>query len=182
MFKKTAAKKDEEDASNHVLTTERIVEIMEKENLGLQLKKYERLWFKNERGVRRANIAFGMTDDELSEYTKCKLDVHYFAEKYCKVKREDGSVGNIKLRGYQKELINLYTQNARSIAICSRQIGKCLFGTSTVKIAIFDETYSSYTIEEKYIYELYYNEIKKTRKLTILEFIKLILYRLLSKV
>lgn len=122
-----------------------------------------------------------MTDEELSEYTKCKLDVHYFAETYCKVKREDGSVGHIKLRDYQKDLINLYTQNSRSIAMCARQSGKCNFFCNTLNISKFDDTFSSYSTEKKCIGELYYDEIKKIRKLSVLESIKLFLYRLLKK-
>ena len=38
-----------------------------------------------------------MTADEQQEYVRCALDVHYFVEKYCKVKREDGSIGSIAL-------------------------------------------------------------------------------------
>lgn len=34
---------DDKETSSQVLTTERVNEIMEKENLGLQLKKHERL-------------------------------------------------------------------------------------------------------------------------------------------
>lgn len=107
-----------------VLTTEMVEEIGEKENLGKMLKRHERLWFSNIRGVRRAGVTFAMTDEEVEEYVKCKLSVHYFAEKYCKIKLEDGTIGNMKLREYQKEIINLYTRNRYSILMASRQTGK----------------------------------------------------------
>jgi hypothetical protein len=58
--------------------------------------------------------------------------IHYFAEKYCKIKREDGSIGAMKLRDYQKEVIDLYMDNRFSILCGSRQIGKALRNDSLV--------------------------------------------------
>mgnify|MGYP005856396509 CR=1 FL=1 len=107
-----------------VLTTKMVEEIMHRENLGYKLKKHEKLWLTNMKGVRRANIAFGMTDDEVQEYFKCKMSCHYFAQKYCQIKREDGSIGPMILRDYQRDIIDLYTKNRFSILMASRQTGK----------------------------------------------------------
>ena len=115
-----AAEKDD----NFILTTEIIKQIEEKENLGRILKRHEKLWFSNTRGVRKANVTFAMTDDEFEEYIKCKINIHYFAEHYCHIKREDGSIGPMTLRDYQKDIIDLYTKNPRSILMASRQTGK----------------------------------------------------------
>ena len=106
---------------DRVFTTEKIKEIKEKENLGHPIKQYEKLWFKNQTGVRKAGITFAMSDKEISEYAKCKMSVHYFAEQYCKIKLEDGKIGHMKLRDYQKDIINLYTKNRFSILMASRQ-------------------------------------------------------------
>lgn len=160
-----------------VLTSEMIMEIEEKENLGKPLKRHEKLWFSNIKGVRRAGITFAMTDDEIEEYIKCKLSVHYFAEKYCKIKLEDGTIGNMRLRDYQKDIINLYTRNRYSILMASRQTGKC--SSPFALINILDE--ETREIYESPFYEVYYSLIRVNRKLKISEKFKLVLYRLYMK-
>ncbi|NPV12834.1 MAG: hypothetical protein HPY57_13765 [Ignavibacteria bacterium] len=107
-----------------VINTKLVEEIMQRENLGQKIKKHEKLWLTNMKGVRRANITFSMTKEELQEYFKCKMSCHYFAQKYCQIKREDGSIGPMKLRDYQKDIIDLYTKNRFSILMASRQTGK----------------------------------------------------------
>jgi hypothetical protein len=49
-------------------------------NDGDLLKRHQVPWFKGEIGVRRAGLSFMMTDDEIQEYIRCKLDIHYFAK------------------------------------------------------------------------------------------------------
>ena len=97
---------------------------MQKENLGLKKTLAEKIWFENKRGIRKANLAFGMTQEELTEYAKCKYSVKYFSEAYCKIKKEDGTIGQMTLRDYQKDIIDLYTNNRFSILCASRQVGK----------------------------------------------------------
>ena len=82
------SKKDVENST--VLTTKKVEEIMEKENLGVPLHRTEKLWFKNIPGVRKAGLTFAMTDEEVEEYAKAKLSIHYFAENFVKIKLEDG--------------------------------------------------------------------------------------------
>lgn len=165
-----------EKTDEFILTTEIIKDIEERENLGKLLKRHERLWFTNTRGVRKANLVFAMTDDEFEEYIKCKINIHYFAENYCQIKREDGSIGPMKLRDYQKEIIDLYTKNPRSILMASRQTGKCI--TYVTEILIVSEKGNTIKIP---IGLLYYNELKKQRKLTFLEKIKNNLYYFIYK-
>lgn len=163
---------------DRVFTTEKVKEIEEKENLGYPLKQHEKLWFKNQRGVRKAGIAFAMTNKEVSEYAKCKLSVHYFAEKYCKIKVEDGTIDNMKLRDYQKDIIDLYTKNRFSILMASRQTGKC--SSPFTKIYIVDDiTKETY---ETAFYDLYYSTISTFRKLKPIEKFKYFLYRIHDKI
>lgn len=165
-----------EKIEEFILTTELIKEIEEKENLGKILKRHEKIWFQNLRGIRKSNIAFAMTDDEFEEYVKCKLNIHYFAEKYCQIKREDGTIGPMTLRDYQKDIIDLYTKNPRSILMASRQTGKC--NSFITNILVVSESNEVVKIP---IGMLYYNEIKKERELTFLEKIKIFLYKILYK-
>jgi hypothetical protein len=114
-----------------VFTTKLVDEATDKINDGIVVKRYQNPWLKSEVGLRRAGVSFRMTADEQQEYVRCALDVHYFVEKYCKVKREDGSVGSIKLRDYQKEILDNFVSNRFNILMASRQVGK------TISSAIF---------------------------------------------
>lgn len=163
------------DPMTNVMTTEKVNEIMEKEKLSLPLKLTERLWFNKKQGVRREGIKFAASPAEIDEYVKCKLSVYYFAEHYCKIKLEDGSVGQMHLRDYQKDIIKLYTENKYSILMASRQVGKCFSYLTRVSEVLEDGT-----ILIKCVGTLYYDEIKKFRKLTIYEKIKLKLYNFID--
>ena len=120
-----------EKSDEFILTTELVEEITTRENLGKKLSRYEKLWFSNMRGIRRANLTFAMTGFEFEEYIKCKINIHYFAEKYCQIKREDGTIGPMKLRDYQKDMLNLY-QNKYSLLMASRQTGKTISAAITM--------------------------------------------------
>ena len=161
---------------SHILTTEKVKEIQEKERLALPLKLNERLWFKNNNGIRRPGLKFSMTQEELEEYIKCKLSVYYFAEHYCKIKLEDGSIGQMKLRDYQKDIIKLYTENRYSILMASRQSGKCSEFNSVLTLKD-----SNGLIFKINIGKLYYQTLSKQRKLTIIEKTKMFLYNILEK-
>jgi hypothetical protein len=121
-----------QEEKKFVFTSKNVEEITAQINDGYVIKRFQNPWFKNEIGVRRSGITFAMTDDEIQEYIKCKLDIHYFAEKYCRIKREDGSIGKIQLRPYQKDILNLYTKNRFSILMSSRQSGKTINAAITM--------------------------------------------------
>lgn len=125
------AKQNEEFEKQMIFTTKLVDESSDKLNDGIVIKRYQNPWLKSEVGIRRSGLAFKMTGDEQSEYIKCALDVHYFVEKYCKVKREDGSIGNILLRDYQKEILDNFVNSRFNILMASRQVGK------TISSAIF---------------------------------------------
>jgi len=114
-----------------VFTTKLVDEATDKINDGIVIKRYQNPWLKSEVGLRRQGVTFKMTADEQQEYIRCAVDVHYFVEKYCKVKREDGSVGSIKLRDYQKEILDNFVNSRFNILMASRQVGK------TISSAIF---------------------------------------------
>lgn len=68
--------------------------------------------------IRKANITYGHTKDELEEYIKCSQDIIYFAEKYCKLK-----TGLVKLRDYQIEYLKALKENRHVVCLKSRQVG-----------------------------------------------------------
>jgi hypothetical protein len=115
-----------------IYTTESINELIDKYNLAEQVSRYNKIYFQNINGVRKAGIKFAMSQNEIDEYIKCKLSIYYFAEHYCKIKLEDGSIGKIELRDYQKDILKLYTENRYSILMASRQIGKTVLAVITI--------------------------------------------------
>jgi hypothetical protein len=153
-----------------VFTTKLVDESTDKINDGIVVKRYQNPWLKSEVGLRRAGVSFRMTADEQQEYVRCALDVHYFVEKYCKVKREDGSVGSIKLRDYQKEILDSFVNNRFSILMASRQVGKC-FSFNTLCIIEKDGIQIDFRIGK-----LYYYMLSQERSLTLLEKVKVKLY------
>lgn len=108
-----------------VFTTELVESLTQKLNSGYILHRYENPWFQKEIGIRTAGLTFRMTPTELLEYAKCKADIHYFADNYCRIKLENGQYGQMKLRPYQKDILTLF-QGSRSCLSSSRQSGKCL--------------------------------------------------------
>jgi hypothetical protein len=114
-----------------VFTTKLVNEATDKINDGIVIKRYQNPWLKSEVGLRRQGVTFKMTSDEQQEYVRCAVDINHFVEKYCKVKREDGSIGSIFLRDYQKEILNNFVNSRFTILMASRQVGK------TISAAIF---------------------------------------------
>jgi len=114
-----------------VFTSKLVEEITSNIHNGFIPKRYQNPWFKSEIGIRRSGIVFKMTEEEQAEYIKCALDIEYFAEKYCKIKKEDGTISDFKLRDYQREIFRNFKNYRFNILMASRQIGK------TVTTAIF---------------------------------------------
>lgn len=127
-----AQTKENVEERKFIFDTKTVDDITQKINDGVVIKRFQNPWFSSEIGLRKSGLTFKMADDEIQEYIRCKIDIHYFAEKYCRIKTEDGSIQNIKLRGYQKEILDLYTKNRFSILMGSRQIGKTINAAITM--------------------------------------------------
>jgi hypothetical protein len=132
------------DSNRNVFTTEKIADIEDRLDKGFVISRVEKFWFKQYVRVKKEGIAFSFTDEELEEYLKCKLGVDindkpctdisqlketgisYFARVYCKIRREDGSIGNFKMRPYQKDILNDFDMHRFNILMSSRQSGKTI--------------------------------------------------------
>ena len=115
--------KKPEPKNKKIYTTELIDKIENKYNMGYKLSRYEQIYFQNIWGVRKSGIFFAMTREEIEEFIKCKLSIHYFAEQYCHIKLEDGGIGLIHLRDYQKETLEFIQTNRYVINFTSKQMG-----------------------------------------------------------
>ena len=163
----------EDNERQMVFTSQFVDEATDKINDGIVVKRYQNPWMKSEVGIRRSGVSFRMSQNEQQEYVRCALDIHYFTEKYCKTKREDGSVGSITLRDYQKEILDNFVNNRFNILMASRQVGKCFYFNTLCSIEI-----DGIEIEMR-VGSLYYYMLSKIRKLTFLEKIKIKLYDIL---
>lgn len=86
-------------------------------------------FFEKRIGIKKENIVYEYSEEELSELKKCKDDIIHFAETYCQIKTEKGQWTHFKLRPYQKTFLkNVTGPNAWRffIYLSSRQVGKCL--------------------------------------------------------
>lgn len=140
---------------------------------GEVLKPTENPWHKSEVGLRKKGIVYRMSKEEQIEYIKCATDVHYFVERYCKVKSEDGTVKPIKLRDYQKEILDNFVNKRFNILMASRQVGKCVGFNTEIEITHNNETYICR------MGKLYYFMVSQKRRLLISERVKIFLYDIL---
>lgn len=100
-------------------------------------------FFRGNISLRKANLNFQYTQEELEEIIKCKNDIIYFANKYCYLKTETGK-RHIILRPYQEKLLRNYQNNRFNITLASRQIGK------TTTTAIFATWYTCFNVDKTF--------------------------------
>ena len=119
-----------------IWNTESVNDALSKINSGFILKRIENPFFQSivgeNFGLRRDGITFEYSDDELSEYTKCALDIQHFAEKYCWIKGDDGEPILIPLRDYQREILDDFQNHRFNILMASRQISKTIMSSITI--------------------------------------------------
>ena len=89
----------------------------------------------------KGDLVFDRTQEEIKEWLKCKNDILYFAEKYCKLMTPEG-IKHIKLRDYQKNYLQHLEKNRLSIYLSCRQSGK------TTTSAIFMLHYIIFNVDK----------------------------------
>ena len=119
-------------AKQIVWDSEMVAEAAEKINNGFVLSKFDSPFYEKTLGLRRSGVVYSMTGHERDEYIKCALDIHYFSQKYCYIKGEEGQPEIIKLRDYQEEILDNFDKYRFNILMCSRQVGKTI--CSSIKI------------------------------------------------
>lgn len=108
-----------------VWTSRRVDEWMQR-HLGGEKQKDNPWLDGNKIGVRKPNLVFEYTKEEIEELKKCAKDVVYFANTYGYCLQGSAGYQRIKLRPYQEKMLRSYQDNRMTIVCSSRQIGKCL--------------------------------------------------------
>lgn len=88
-------------------------------------------FYEGKQHLRKGNLVFEYTDDEIKEIARCANDIVYFAEKYAVVMTDEG-IQRVKLREYQKQMLRNLQNERFNIVLASRQMGK------TVTASIFN--------------------------------------------
>lgn len=89
----------------------------------------------------KGDLVFEKTEYERSEWLKCRDDIIYFANKYCKLMTPTG-IQHITLRDYQEEYLRHLEKNRLSIFLSCRQSAK------TTTSAIFMLHYILFNIDK----------------------------------
>lgn len=98
-------------------------------------------FYEGKQYLRKGNIVFEYTDDEIAELAKCASDIVYFAEKYAVVMTDEG-IMQVELRDYQKQLLRDFQDNRFNVVLASRQMGK------TVTASIFNAWYLTFNFDK----------------------------------
>ena len=122
--------------NSYIWTTEKIDQLINDINNGVKdVRKLGMSPFKdNDISLRRENLPFEYTPEEIEELAKCKSSLLYFAMNYCVITTPGGrkilkDAGG--LRDFQEQILKAYKDNPLNILMASRQTGK------TVTSAIF---------------------------------------------
>lgn len=98
-------------------------------------------FYEGKQFLRRGNIVFEYTDDEIQELARCASDIVYFAEKYAVVLTDEG-IQQVKLRDYQKDMLRAFQNNRFNICLAARQMGK------TVMASIFNAWFLTFNTDK----------------------------------
>lgn len=89
----------------------------------------------------KPDLVYSRTDEEKQEWLRCREDIIYFVEKYCKIMTPEG-IQHVHLRDYQKEYLELLQKERLTIYCSARQSGK------TVTSALYMLHYILFNIDK----------------------------------
>lgn len=98
-------------------------------------------FYENKTSLLKGDLVFDRTEEEIKEWIKCKNDIVYFVEKYCKIMTPEG-IKNVTLRDYQIEYLKHLEKHRLSILLSARQAGK------TVTSALFMLHYICFNVDK----------------------------------
>lgn len=134
--------KDNDDtaASKLVWSTKKVNDLVIAMDQGYK-PKIAMPFYEGKQFLRKGNIVFEYTDEEIAELARCAHDIVYFAEKYAVVMTDEG-IRRVELRDYQKEMLRNFQNERFNIVLASRQMGK------TVTASIFNAWYLTFQVDK----------------------------------
>lgn len=80
-------------------------------------------FYENDIKLLKGDLVFQRTQEEIDEWKRCKNDIIYFVEKYCKLMTPEG-IQHVELRDYQVRYLKHLMKNRLSVYLACRQCGK----------------------------------------------------------
>jgi hypothetical protein len=161
--KEVDGKKDVLQDESNIWNTARVNELLRRvDEEGLDYKEVDNPFHDQNPDLKRANILWEYTPEEIMEIKKCAEDVTYFSQ-YCQVMTDEG-LSYIKLRDYQTSVLREYQSHRFNVFLAPRQVGKCFLPNTNV---------TSLNLENVPI-----NTLNKSGKKDIFWFIKSFLYKI----
>lgn len=119
-------------ASNNIWSTIRIGELTKEYQKTGVLPKINPFYMGDIR-KRKPRLNFEYTKDEVKEMAICNANILHFSETHCNVLTDEG-VKKIKMRWYQKRILQQYKYYRFNVVLSSRQSGKSIDGKSVITI------------------------------------------------
>ena len=83
--------------------------------------------------LKKIGVKIEYTQEQINEYIKCKNDPVYFA-KYIKIISLDKGLIPFELYDFQEDMIRTFHNNRFVITKCPRQVGKCFYINTPIKL------------------------------------------------
>lgn len=114
-------------------------------------------FYENNTKLLKGDLVFERTAEEVEEWIKCREDIIYFANKYCKLMTPEG-IKNVEMRDYQKDYLRHLEKNRLSIFLSCRQSGKCLLMISKIKVKFLESFWNNISKKESKKIKKYFLE------------------------
>ena len=141
----------EELLESNYWNTKKVNELLYKaEEEGLDFKSVDNPFHDSDPSLKRANILYEYTREEILEIEKCSKDAVYFS-KYCQVMTDDG-LQYIKLRDYQVSVVREYQANRFNVFLAPCIKAYSLPSMSTFKYSGCGNLYSFIRLSKVFIF------------------------------
>lgn len=91
--------------------------------------------------IKKAYARSELSFDHMVEQIRCANDPVYFIETYCRIVSLDEGIVPFRMYPFQKDMINLYSNNRFNLALTARQMGKTtVMAAYILWVAIFHES------------------------------------------
>lgn len=118
-------KTQQQDNETSYWSTEKVNELLRRiDEEGLDYKDVDNPFHDQNPDLKRANIMWEYTTEEILEMRRCAEDVTYFS-KYCQVMTDEG-LSYINLRDYQESVLREYQNHRFNVFLAPRQVGKSI--------------------------------------------------------
>lgn len=98
------------------------------------------IFYNGNRKLKKAGISSEMTNEQISEFIKCKNDPIYFCKTYVKIVDLDNGIVTFDMWDFQEEMMLKYTKNRFVINLLPRQMGKSI---TTVAFCLHEAIFKS---------------------------------------